>query len=344
MGIPNVPSLFQKIARGSEGGAEFARVVTLLIEAESRDSEEVTIITSDAMGDFRGVDLIRHRRGHPSTFFAGYQFKFYPQSLTPSHRSEIKDSFESARSRNPYMHSWILVTPEDFLKKDMSWLQTLLDQSKDQTISLEIGGTFWIEPFSLEHWGKSKILSLMLRYPHVGRPYFPELYRDAEGKLFIERISVESKSCFWKLHPESPTFFVPLTFDEISNLKKKGNGSHQKMTSDPVFDIQLINNSNNVYLLKGIEIVRTNVWSKLSGLSPERVLKSIGRVQMKVDFKNSAIKHMLDDPLILSSKSPLRFGLQFKDVRAPGNRVSFYFRFLLSEEQFLDSKEYTLAL
>lgn len=134
MGIPNVPSLFQKIARGSEGGAEFARVVTLLIEAECIESEDVTIITSDDMGDFRGVDLNRHHQGHPTTFFAGYQFKFYSQSLISSHRSEIKASFESARGRNPYRYSWIFVTAEDPLEKDISWFQGLFDHSRPHRI------------------------------------------------------------------------------------------------------------------------------------------------------------------------------------------------------------------
>ncbi|GAA3942769.1 hypothetical protein GCM10022209_42830 [Chitinophaga oryziterrae] len=86
----------------------------IIAEANARGLE--SIISSDASGDYKGVDSILKKRWRRTNDFVytGFQYKFYSSNLTTNHKADIKLSLEHAIDKFLEMSSWILVTPEDF--------------------------------------------------------------------------------------------------------------------------------------------------------------------------------------------------------------------------------------
>lgn len=155
MPIPNVSTLYEKIYKGSEGGQEFARVINLLLIAESRNQDFQLIDSSDASGDYKGVDSIILRKDQN----IGVQYKFVPVPLSSNHKREIRKSLETALNKFPEMNKWILIIPYNPSQYTHAWLDGL---SKEYEIEIEC-------------WGHLRILELMLKYPHIAQNYYPEL-------------------------------------------------------------------------------------------------------------------------------------------------------------------------
>ena len=114
MSLPNLPPLTQHIAAGSEGGGQFSRLLNLLLEHAY--GTKLTVF-SDQSGDYKGVDSILE-----STI--GIQYKFYPTPLSSNHKTEIKKSLKNATENFPGMTEWILITPEDLKKADITWFES----------------------------------------------------------------------------------------------------------------------------------------------------------------------------------------------------------------------------
>ena len=130
MSISNIPTLYQKIGKGAEGGHEFARLLNQLMIAEARERGYEAIISSDSSGGYNGVDCILKQRWRQSERFVytGVQYKFYPSNLSSQHKNEIRKSLKNAIKKFREMTSWILITPEDFSKRDMEWFETLKEE------------------------------------------------------------------------------------------------------------------------------------------------------------------------------------------------------------------------
>lgn len=154
MSIPNVSTLYYRINRGSEGGSEFSRIITQLLIEDSIENSYDLKTFSDASGDYKGVDLIQKK----NSIKKGIQCKFYPSPFSPNHKTEIKKAIKKALIDFDDMDEWILITPEDGLKSDMKWLDELIVEF-DITIC---------------HWGHSRIVNLMLKYPSISEKYYPE--------------------------------------------------------------------------------------------------------------------------------------------------------------------------
>src|SRR5687767_1280174 len=112
--LPDVRSLYETLPRGSEGGKEFARIVDLLLFHEARRHGRKISIFSDAAGDYYGLDSFEGDvfRKEGTT---GYQYKFYPSPLSPTHRKAIVDSLTKTaeQQKEIKLKKWILVTPQD---------------------------------------------------------------------------------------------------------------------------------------------------------------------------------------------------------------------------------------
>lgn len=155
MPIPNLSTLYERIQKGSEGGHEFARILNHLLIAESAIQKFQFTASSDASGDFKGVDGIILREEERT----GVQYKFYPSPFSSSHKSSIQQSLETAVKQFPGMNKWILITPHDPNKYTLQWMEALSKKS-----GVEI-----------EHWGHLRIMDLMLKHPQIGYQYYPEL-------------------------------------------------------------------------------------------------------------------------------------------------------------------------
>lgn len=174
--IPGVKTLHSILPKGTEGGKEFARIVDLLLFHEARRAGKKITIFDDSAGDYFGLDSFEGDafRKEGTT---GYQYKFYPSSLSPNHRTDIKKSLKRvAKSEESLeLKKWILVTPEDLTESgtrksggDVTWFENLRKE-----LGLE---------FELEHWGHTKLQSLFFETPAICIFYYPELISDGVGR------------------------------------------------------------------------------------------------------------------------------------------------------------------
>lgn len=97
MPIVNVSTLYQRIAKGSEGGNEFARFIKLLLNADCAARGEQLTAGSDASGDFRKLDAFILNEEPGLELLTGHQFKFYPAKLSPQQKQEIIKGLEAAK-------------------------------------------------------------------------------------------------------------------------------------------------------------------------------------------------------------------------------------------------------
>lgn len=186
MPIPNVPSLSQKIRRGSEGGQEFARIVDLLLAADARANNYPFSAPDDAGGDAFGVDSFTRVVHEDQSILIAYQYKFFPSPLRDKHRKQIEQSLQSAQQRFSKMMRWILVTPDDFLRSDAEWFESMVARHRRPYRPLEVG-----------HWGHTSILSLMLRFPAVAKHYYPELCSSPLGSVVVGNLRMDEEHCEW---------------------------------------------------------------------------------------------------------------------------------------------------
>lgn len=166
MPIPNVSTLYERIHKGSEGGHEFARILNLLFIADQNSGGIKFQNSSDASGDYKGVDGIIFKQEEN----IGVQYKFYPIPFSPQHKSEIKKSLETAINKFPEMNKWRLITPHTPNKHSMEWIDKLSDKFN----------------ITIEHWGHDNIMELMLKYPHIGCQYYSEIVTKSNSPLTIE--------------------------------------------------------------------------------------------------------------------------------------------------------------
>jgi len=313
MSIPNVATLYQKIAKGSEGGHEFARFVRMLLIAEFNSQKKDFISESDASGDYKKLDAYLHVHEEFRQFVDGFQFKFYPTNLSAGQRNEIQNSIEAALEENQFLQRFILVTPEDFMKEQYIWFDTLKSKYENSywagndDLSVKCN-------FKLDHWGHTKLVELSLKHDHIGVHYYPELYPFGVGKFKLAQVTLTG----WIRSKHN-----------INGYYLPPHPSNNPQTTDPVFDFQFKNSTGEIHLLHKIEIHIEEVWTVLKGFSADELLKSIGTIEHEVDFTQPINTITLSDPLIFPPKTPKRFKLQLKNFNPPGNwvRLKFWFYF-----------------
>lgn len=203
MSIDNVPSLFTKIHKGAEGGHEFARLCKKLLASSFHGRCSFLELADDSMGDFKKCDarLRLFEYGTSSEDVLLFQFKFYPSPFSANHRHSIKKSFIEAANENPNASKWIIVTPENLNKVDYKWLDELTKNSKKELVKPN-------NPPQIEHWGHTKLITLLLEYKHIGINYYPELFKQNGGFATIDNISIDQTLCSWEMSEEEFTVFA----------------------------------------------------------------------------------------------------------------------------------------
>ncbi|MBS1624080.1 MAG: hypothetical protein JST83_08690 [Bacteroidetes bacterium] len=297
MPIPNVPTLYQKLASGSEGGHEFARIMRLLISSEYGRQKRLFIAESDASGDFRGLDgylLEEQFENIRDQAITGFQFKFYQSNLSSQQKKVIQESLQKAIRQNPYMEKFILVTPDDFQMAQMQWFHQVKEKYEYKKI-IDFGGIYRMMYFTIEHWGHSRITELMLKNEEIGRKYYPDLFPYDKGKFKLLQPTIDTDS------------------------------------KDPVFDFRFANSTPDIHLLSLIEVQIEEVYTGLYGFPKNKLLRSSGTLSFKLDFNKEINRFELPDPIIFKANEPMRFKLRFKDFKedCPGNtfRLKFWFHF-----------------
>lgn len=187
MPIPNIATLYQRIRRGSEGGDEFARLLDLLLAADCTENGHPFETPDDAAGDAFGVDAYTAFGYRSTSGLLGYQYKFYPSPLSAKHRADIERSAATALERHTSLRRWILITPEDFMKGDVEWWESMPNSLSADRRRL----------VRFEHWGHTRLVELALRHPHVGRRYFPELFEPPANPLVIANLTIDQENCDW---------------------------------------------------------------------------------------------------------------------------------------------------
>jgi|GEM_PF-2654553 len=176
MSIPNIPSLSKIIHQGSEGGLEFARIMNQLLFEDSQMYDYHFQSYSDSAGDFKGVDALMEKGLNK----IGLQYKFF-EGNPKNNKSNLKNSLLNAVESFPDMDEWILVTPDNFTRHGMSWLE-------------EISG---LTEIKVKHWGHSEILAFMLKFPQIGKKYYsPQVFRNYNSYLDREPTKSEINDFF----------------------------------------------------------------------------------------------------------------------------------------------------
>lgn len=327
MSIPNIPSLYQRIAKGSEGGHEFARIMKLLLTAHYESLGERLVAISDASGDYRKLDAYIVDNEDSDLIDTGFQFKFLPSNLTSSHKKQLTDSIEAALSGNALIYDFILVTPEDFMKEQQDWLETVRKKYKSK--EYRHGGS--LAKFKILHWGHTKIVELCLKHDHIGCLCFPELFLGGVGRLKLNSAAIDCKNSNWTASKNSR-----YSYWQHTGTEKEG------LVTDPLFDFCFTNNSNEIFLLSKIELHLEKVYTQIKGIPAEHILKSIGAMPYKVDFKKPVNTIELPDPIKFPAKEALRFQLQLIDFTkdCPGNTVQLKFWFYFGEVILLTNSFY----
>jgi hypothetical protein len=319
MSFPNVPTLYQKIGKGAEGGHEFARFIRLLLIADHKSKGKKFISESDASGDYKKVDAYSPDDGLIKALNTSYQFKFFPSKLSSGHRKEIITSIQKALKENKCIATFIIITPEDFMKEDQQWFDNLKTKYEKK---------YWLEgdfgaigyTFSLNHWGHSMIVELSLKHDHIGILHFPELFPIGIGKFKLSEALIDCKKSNW-LAFENKKFAYHQSYPYSRN----------ELVTDPVFDFHFTNSSPEIFLLRLIEIHIISVTTKLKGPPVKYFLKSIGTIKYRMNFKERINKIEFDDPMIFKAGEPMRFKLQLSKftIDCPGNcaTIKLWFHF-----------------
>ncbi len=301
MALPNVSTLHKRIHSGSEGGNEFARLMNLLLMAEAKQNGWRTINFNDAAGDYKGVDLIIIRNGDLQD---GYQFKFYPSPLSGTNKSSIKASIEKALAKGNKLNSLTIVTPEDIFQHEVGWFQEL-----NNMYGKYFGGRegFWSSQPFIDHIGHRTITDLALRFPHIGKMCFPDLfnYNTDQFKIVLSRFN----------------------------------------DKQVILDLAFQNTSDSPVILSKIEVIKTEEWSAISGIPAKYLLKPIGQIQLKVDMSKPKNNFALRNPIIINPGNPTRFNIQLVNFRESmkSSGIEFKLRFIFNNNEFfLDSRGYSV--
>jgi hypothetical protein len=330
MSLPRV-TLYQKLGKGAEGAHHFARIMNQLIYADDKEMGREVITSSDASGDYKGVDLISVEKipYNNRKQYIGYQFKFFPSPLNADQRKEIKKSLEKAIEKFPEIHQWVLVVPESFNKADSEWFQKLAKEYENPN-EIRISGHFVISPpgdkkyVDVSYIGHVGIANMMLKHPDIGEQYYDEIAEKRNGNLVLTKVSVDTENTNWQRISGYNAFSIRPYHDD------------NKRSNELIFDFQFINNSDFIYHLHQIEVIIENVWTKLKGISLDEILISIGTIEFQLDFTKKIntidLSKILGGPLIFKPKSSKRFNLHLlkfaKDC--PGNMAELKFEFVFN--------------
>jgi hypothetical protein len=330
MSIKNTPTLFQKHGHNAEGGHEFNRIMTLLLIAEGRRLGYKVLTSSDVSGDFKGVDCIwqeKSKNGNETNI--GFQFKFFPPTLTNGNKTKIKSSLKKALVAYPEMNEWILVIPCDLNKRDMQWYQDLAKEHEFELSLLELAEAFSKKQLvkkylSMSYIGHSNITEMALRHPHIGMEFFDELFTKYKNALGLTRISLDTVNTNWKPAAKNTYFLRPALSDD-------------RISSEIIFDFQFVNNSASIQHLQQVNVHIKKLWTKIKGIKPKDVLRSSGHIDIKLDLSKKINTFSLNDliggPMIFEKNKSKRFGIKLCDfLKQTGhNMATLSFEFIFDD-------------
>lgn len=344
MSISNVASLYQKLDKGAEGGHEFSRIIKQLLIADGKERNYETLISSDSSGDYKGVDVIikKHWRGNNKYTFIGIQCKFFPSNLSSNHKHEIKSSLIKAIEKFPEMAQWIITTPEDFIKTDMEWFDSLKNEFEfiptlEESVKkfMNIPGAIDKRELQIAHWGHTDILAFMLNHPDVGKYYYQELFSGDQNKLVLSKVFIDSTQFNWHRSNIDDDCII---YDPDS-----------KKSNELIFDFQFINNTTLIHHLHQIDVVIEAAWTELKGIIiGSEILKSIGNIEIELDFHKKTNSIILDEriggPIIFKAHESKRFTVQLTKImtKCPGNMARIHFRFIFNSTS-IRTNSYTLS-
>lgn len=220
------------------------------------------------------------------------------------------------------------------MKEEMNWFNRL-KSSYEFNYSLDDVaqycneyGQFPIKTFfQIEHIGHSKLQELFLRHPHIGREYYPELFKNPSvsptltKSFYLAKLGIDGVSCTWQRGIKKNQLFQRYYINPSLQTDK---------TSDPIFDCFFINNTDNIFLLQQIDIKVIDFWTELRGVPSHKMLKPSGTIDIKVDFNSEITSYQFQDPMIFLANAPERFKIRLLDIECPGNncRIQLLFHFI----------------
>lgn len=335
MPIPKV-SLYQKLGKGAEGALHFARIMDQLLYADERERGREVFPSSDASGDYKGVDLIS-KENIPYTdrkIHIGYQYKFFPSPLSKNQRQEIKASLRKAIDKFPEMDNWVLVVPESFNKSDSEWFQKLAgEHSNPQRLGFLPHIVYSLpgdrKYIGISYIGHTAIMNMMMKHHTVGKLYYEEIAEGRRGELFLSKIGADTVNTNWVPIPEYNAYRIRPFYGE------------GKKSNELIFDFFFINNDDSIYHLHEINVIIEKVWKEMKGVSIDQILTSVGTIEFLLDFEEKInridLTKELGGPLVFQPKSSKRFNLHLLKFRenCPGNMAKLTFEFIFDSKRII---------
>jgi len=130
--------------------------------------------------------------------------------------------------------------------------------------------------------------------------------------------------CAWVPTRRFPTGFgrgeleLDIGFHEVAEQSWRELGiSTRSHTMDPVFDVSLANDSEEISVVSAVGVEPVKMWSTLKGYPVAFTLRSIGRYVLQVDRFVPGRKQMLEleDPIAVPPKGAGRLSLQLRGFR-----------------------------
>lgn len=104
-------------------------------------------------------------------------------------------------------------------------------------------------------------------------------------------------------------------------------------TTNPIFDICLVNNTNKTQVLCCIDVIIEDVWTEVKAGPLPQALKPIALFSFRLDFSQTSNSFFVDTPITIGSEQAVRFRVQLEEFIAdcPGNWAKIRLCFVLSD-------------
>ena len=168
---------------------------------------------------------------------------------------------------------------------------------------------------------------------------------DKKPIIHFARIEIETKECLWEPIEYNSEYQFPLRTHQLPVFSRPDNkAKRDQRIVDPIFDITIINMSNDPMLLTQIGFQAIRYWSVIKGLPVSGKVKVVHAYELEVrSFIPGNISLLkLDDPIYMEPGAPYRYNLRLKDYReaVPGNESNIKLVVEVDNQKFLSDGIY----
>jgi len=229
-----------------------------------------------------------------------------------------------------------------YLQNRLTQMPNLSDTMPEASIFLHLSpATFYKSLVLLNRVGKG-LESLGEIYDVRKSDFFGEKYND-EFYAYDTKAIKAVRNVLPLVWPSEEEYERLIRCQPLGNQIKEFKKIFMR-TTNPIFDITLVNNTSITQVLHRIDIIIERIWSEIKAGPLPQILKPIMTYSFRVDFTKKVNSFELGSPISFGAEQPVRFKIQLEKfiTDCPGNCAEIRFRFACnnalveSETLFLD--------